>query len=64
MRGGCGLSRVGSRGHSPLTEGGRGRGGIPGLYRPGFWDGLVREPVIWGEGVGGNGATYRVRHRV
>ena len=53
MRGGCGLSRVGSRGHSPLTEGGRGRGGIPGLYRPGFWGRISEGASDLGRGGGG-----------
>lgn len=59
MPGGDGWSRVGSRGHSPLTEGGRGRSGILGLYR--VWDGFVRLMVNEPRGVG---ESYRVRRQV
>lgn len=51
-------SKVGSRGHSPLIEEGRGRGGILGLC--GVQDRFVRLMVNGGRKLGG---SYQVKHQ-
>lgn len=59
MPGGGEWSRVGSRGHNPLTEGGLERSGILGLC--GVWDGFVRLMVNERRGTR---ESYRVKHQV